>query len=149
MRRKAMTKATYDPENIFARILRGDIPSHRIYEDADTLAFMDIMPRGPGHCLVIPKKAARNMLDVEDDSLAAVMRTVRKISRAVMAAFGADGVTISQYNEPAGGQVIFHLHVHVMPRFDGIKLRHAGGPMEKPETLAEQAEMIRAALTQG
>lgn len=143
-----MTKATYDPGNIFAKILRGEIPAHRIFEDADTLAFMDIMPRGPGHCLVIPKKPARNVLDADQESLAAVMRTVQKVARAAMAAFGADGVTISQYNEVAGGQVIFHLHVHVIPRFDGISLRHAGGPMEKPEILAENAAKIRAVLDQ-
>lgn len=140
-----MTK-TYDPDNIFAKILRGEIPSHKIYEDADTFAFMDIMPRGTGHCLVIPKKPARNMLDADPASLAVVMRTVQKVSRAAVAALSADGVTIAQYNEPAGGQVIFHLHVHVIPRFAGIALRHAGGPMEKPEVLAEVAEKIRAAL---
>lgn len=142
-----MSKTTYDPGNIFAKILRGEIPAHKIYEDADTFAFMDIMPRGPGHFLVIPKQPARNILDVDPDSLAAVMRTVQKLARAARAAFGADGVTVSQYNEPAGGQVIFHLHVHVIPRFDGIALRHAGGPMEKPEVLAENAEKIRAALS--
>lgn len=143
-----MTHA-YDPDNIFAKILRGDIPAHKIYEDVDTLAFMDIMPRGAGHCLVVPKKPARNILDVDPDSLAAVMRTVQKVARAAKTAFAADGVTISQYNEPAGGQVIFHLHVHVIPRFDGTPLRHAGGPMEKPEVLAEHAGKIRAALAQG
>jgi histidine triad (HIT) family protein len=137
----------YDNDNIFAKILRGEIPAHKIYEDNDTFAFMDIMPRGAGHCLVIPKKAARNVLDADPESLAAVMRTVQKVARAAMTAFGADGVTIAQYNEPAGGQVIFHLHVHVIPRFSGISLRHAGGPMEKPEVLAENAAKIKAALS--
>lgn len=144
-----MTKATYDTGNIFAKILRGELPCHKIHEDADTIAFMDIMPRGPGHCLVLPKKPARNLLDADADSLAAVARTVQTVARGAMKAFRADGVTINQYNETAGGQVVFHLHVHIIPRFDGVKLRHAGGPMEKPETLAEQAQMIRAALAQG
>ncbi|MBK8456800.1 MAG: HIT family protein [Phyllobacteriaceae bacterium] len=143
-----MTKATYDTGNIFAKILRGELPCHKIHEDADTIAFMDIMPRGPGHCLVLPKKPARNLLDADADSLVAVARTVQTVARGAMKAFQADGVTINQYNETAGGQVVFHLHVHIIPRFDGIKLRHAGGPMEKPETLAEQAQMIRAALAQ-
>lgn len=141
-----MNQPAYDPNNIFAKILRGELPSHRIYEDDETFAFMDIMPRGDGHCLVIPKKPSRNILDVDDASLAAVMRTSRKLARAVVPAFGADGVTVQQFNEEAGGQVVFHLHVHVIPRFEGIKLRPHTGEMEKPEVLAANAEKIRAAL---
>lgn len=140
--------AAYDPNNIFAKVLRGEIPSHQVYEDDDTVAIMDIMPRGNGHCLVLPKKPARNILDVEPGSLAAVMRTVQKMARAVMKAFDADGVTIQQFNEEAGGQVIFHLHVHVLPRFEGVALNPPGGPMESPEALAANAEKIRAALAQ-
>ncbi|WP_157019762.1 HIT family protein [Mesorhizobium xinjiangense] len=140
-----MTTA-YDPENVFAKILRGEMPAHKVYEDDDTFVFMDIMPRGKGHCLVVPKRPARNLLDVEDNSLAAVMRTTQKLARAVMKAFDADGVTIQQFNEPAGGQIVFHLHVHVLPRFEGVKLDPPGGPMEKPEVLAANAEAIRAAL---
>jgi histidine triad (HIT) family protein len=122
------------------------MPCHKIYEDDETFAFMDIMPRGDGHALVIPKKPSRNILDVEADSLAAVMRTVQKVARASMKAFGADGVTIQQFNEPAGGQVVFHLHVHVIPRFEGVALKPHTGEMEKPEVLAANAEKLRAAF---
>jgi histidine triad (HIT) family protein len=138
--------STYDPSNIFAKILRGELPAHKIYEDDATFAFMDIMPRGDGHCLVIPKQPSRNILDVEPDSLAAVMVTVQKISRAVVEAFDADGVTVQQFNEPAGGQVVFHLHFHVIPRFDGVSLKPHSGKMEKPEVLAANAERIRKSL---
>ena len=137
--------SSYDSNNIFARILRGELPAHTVYEDADTFALMDIMPRGAGHCLVIPRKPARNILDVDQDSLAAVLRTVQKLSRAVMKAFAAPGVTVQQFNEPAGGQVVFHLHFHVIPRFDGVALRPPG-TREKPEILVANAEKIRAAL---
>ncbi len=136
----------YDDTNVFAKILRGELPSHKLYEDADTFALMDIMPRGDGHCLVIPKKPSRNIFDVEPDSLAAVMRTVQKLSRAVMKAFSADGVTIQQFNETAGGQVVFHLHVHILPRFEGVALKPHTGAMEKPEILTANADKIRAAL---
>lgn len=138
--------ATYDPQNVFAKILRGELPAQTLYEDDHTVAIMDIMPRGDGHCLVIPKQASRNILDVEPDSLAAVARTTQTLARAVLKAFGADGVTVQQFNEPAGGQVVFHLHVHVIPRFDGVALRPHTGQMEKPEVLAANAEKIRQAL---
>jgi histidine triad (HIT) family protein len=136
----------YDPSNVFAKILRGELPCHKLYEDADTLAFMDIMPRGDGHCLVIPKKPSRNILDVDADSLAAVAKTTQMLARAVVKAFSADGVTVQQFNEPAGGQVVFHLHVHVIPRFEGVSLRPHSGQMEKPEILNGNAEKIKAAL---
>jgi histidine triad (HIT) family protein len=138
--------ATYDPDNVFAKILRGDLPAHKLYEDDATFAFMDIMPRGDGHCLVIPKAPARNILDVAPDSLAAVMATTQKLARAVVAAFGADGVTVQQFNEPAGGQVVFHLHFHIIPRFEGVALKPHTGSMEDQNVLAANAEKIRAAL---
>lgn len=141
-----MDAPQYDTSNVFAKILRGEMPCHKLYEDADTLAFMDIMPRAPGHCLVIPKKPARNILDVDADSLSAVARTAQKLARAVKAAFEADGVSVHQFNETAGGQVVFHLHYHVIPRMEGIALKPPGGPMEQPEVLAANAEKIRAAL---
>ncbi|WP_048646279.1 HIT family protein [Nitratireductor soli] len=141
-----MNDHAYEDSNVFAKILRGDLPAHKLYEDDETFAFMDIMPRGDGHCLVIPKKPSRNIFDVEQDSLAAVMRTVQRISRAAAAAFNADGLTIQQFNEPAGGQVVFHLHVHVIPRFDGVALRPHTGEMADQAVLAAQAEKIRAAL---
>ena len=139
--------AAYDDSNVFAKILRGELPCHKLYDDAETFAFMDIMPRGDGHCLVIPKTPSRNIFDVDADSLAAVMRTTQKLARAVVKAFGADGVTIQQFNESAGGQVVFHLHVHIIPRFEGVSLKPHTGQMEKPEVLAAGAEKIRAALS--
>ncbi|WP_375465958.1 HIT family protein [uncultured Methylobacterium sp.] len=141
-----MTDTAYDPQNVFARILRGEIPAHRVYEDADTLAFMDAMPQGPGHTLVIPKAPARGLLDAEPAALAALAGSVQRVARAVKAAFAADGLTVFQFNEAAGGQTVFHLHVHVVPRFDGVPLaRHEGG-MADPAVLAGHAERIRAAL---
>jgi histidine triad (HIT) family protein len=135
----------YDENNVFAKILRGEMPCHKVYEDEATLAFMDIMPRGEGHTLVIPKAPARNILDADPASLADVIRTVQKVARAVKAAFDADGVTIQQFNEAAGGQVVFHLHVHVIPRFEGAGLKPPGA-MGDPAALARNAEKIRAAL---
>ncbi|AMJ59902.1 HIT family protein [Bosea sp. PAMC 26642] len=137
---------TYDEANVFARILRGELPSHTVYEDAETLALMDIMPRADGHVLVIPKAACRNIFDAPPEALKAVVITAQRLSLAVRSAFGADGVTIQQFNETAGGQVVFHMHVHVMPRHEGVALRPHTGAMEKPEILAANAEKIRAAL---
>lgn len=135
----------YDPDNIFAKILRGEIPSSKVYEDADTLAFMDIMPRADGHLLVIPKTPCRNVLDATPDQLAAVMNTVQKMARAVMKAFDADGVTIQQFNETAGGQEVFHLHFHVLPRHDSVSMRPPG-KMGDFDLIAEHAEKIQIAL---
>jgi histidine triad (HIT) family protein len=137
---------SYDDANIFARILRGEIPSHRVYEDDDTIAFMDVMPQGPGHLLVVPKAPSRNLLDASPEALARLMPVVQKLARAAKSAFAADGVTIMQFNEPASGQTVFHLHVHVIPRFEGEPLHPHSGTMEKPEILAEHAERVRAAL---
>ncbi len=136
----------YDLSNVFAKILRGELPAHKLYEDADTFAFIDIMPRGSGHCLVIPKKPSRNIFDADADSLAAVARTTQRLARAVVKAFDADGVTVQQFNEPAGGQVVFHLHVHIIPRFEGVALKPHTGAMEDQAVLAANAEKIRAAL---
>ena len=136
----------YDDTNVFAKILRGELPSHKIYEDAETFAFMDIMPRGDGHCLVIPKTPSRNILDADPQSLATLIASVQKVSRAVVKAFSADGVTVQQFNEPAGGQIVFHLHVHVIPRFEGVALRPHTGEMADQKLLATNAERIRSAL---
>ena len=136
----------YDQENIFAKILRDELPSHKLYEDDDTVVIMDIMPRADGHCLVLPKRPARNIFDADDAMLAAVSSTTAKMARAVKKAFSADGVTINQFNESAGGQVVFHLHVHVIPRFDSVSLKPHTGEMENGETLVANAEKIRAAL---
>ncbi|SFT49172.1 HIT family protein [Sedimentitalea nanhaiensis] len=138
--------ASYDPDNIFAKILRGEIPSTRVYEDDATLVFMDIMPRADGHCLVIPKTPCRNILDASPAQLAAVMETVQKVSHAVMRAFGATGVTIQQFNEADGGQEVFHLHFHILPRHSDVRLRPPGN-MGDMEQIAGHAERIRAALS--
>ena len=140
-----MTEA-YDPSNIFAKILRGEIPSHRVYEDDAVVAFMDVMPQGPGHTLVVPKAPSRNLLDADPATLGPLFTTVQKVARAVKKAFGSDGVTILQFNEPASGQTVYHLHVHVIPRFEGIALKPHTGQMEKPEVLTENAAKIRAVL---
>ncbi len=138
----------YDQNNIFAKILRGEIPSIELYEDDETFAFMDIMPRADGHHLVIPKTSARNILDASPDQLAACMGTVQKLSRAAMKAFSADGITLQQFSETAGGQEVFHLHFHILPRHEGINLRPPGVMVETP-VLKEQAERIIAALDPG
>ncbi len=137
---------TYDTDNVFAKILRGELPCHKLYEDDMTLAIMDIMPRCDGHCLVIPKAPSRNLLDIAAGDIAAVMVTAQKMSHAVMTAFAAQGVTIQQFNEQASGQVVFHTHVHVLPRHDGVKLRPHTGEMADNDVLAANAEKIRAAL---
>lgn len=136
----------YDPGNIFAKILRGEIPSHRVYEDDAIIAFMDVMPQGSGHTLVVPKAPSRNLLDADPLTLGPLFAVVQRVAVAVKKAFGADGVTIMQFNEPASGQTVYHLHVHVIPRFEGLLLKPHTGGMEKPEVLAENAEKIRAAL---
>jgi histidine triad (HIT) family protein len=137
---------TYDANNIFAKILRGEIPSHKIYEDADTLAFMDVMPQVDGHCLVIPKVGSRNLLDAELSTLTPLMATVQKITRAAKAAFNADGVQVRQYNENAAGQTVFHLHFHILPLNEGQTLRPHSGKMADHGVLAKHAEMIRMEL---
>lgn len=137
---------TYDANNIFSKILRGEIPSHKIYEDEHTLAFMDVMPQVDGHCLVIPKVGSRNLLDAELSTLTPLMATVQKVARAARAAFKADGVQVRQYNEPAAGQTVFHLHFHIMPMNEGQSLRGHSGKMADHGVLAKHAEMIRKSL---
>ena len=136
----------YDDSNVFAKILRGEIPAHVVYEDAQTLAFMDIMPAVDGHVLVIPKAKARNILDVRPEDLLAVMTTVQKIARAAKTAFLADGITVQQFSEAAGGQEVFHLHVHVLPRQAADKVRPLPRPFADQKVLAAHAEKLRAAL---
>jgi histidine triad (HIT) family protein len=136
----------YDQNNIFAKILRGELPAYKVHEDEKAFAFLDIMPRAPGHTLVIPKAPARNILDVDADDLAALIKTTQKIARAAVKAFAADGLTIQQFNEPAGGQVVFHLHVHVIPRKIGVSLLPPASFKEDPAVLAEHARKIAGAL---
>ena len=137
---------TYDDANLFAKILRGEIPAYKVYEDDKSLAFLDIMPRSPGHTLVIPKSQARNILDVAPDDLCHVIKVTQKVARAVISTFEAEGVTIQQFNESAGGQVVFHLHVHVIPRKAGVALKPPASEREKPELLTEHAKRLSAAL---
>ncbi|WP_160004323.1 HIT family protein [Rhizobium sp. 18055] len=141
-----MTSAAYDGNNIFAKILRGEIPSHKVYEDEHTLAFMDVMPQAPGHVLVVPKAASRNLLDADPAALMQAIPVVQKIANAVKDAFDADGVFVCQFNEPAAGQTVFHLHFHIIPRHDGAALKPHSGQMEDGAVLAANAEKIKAEL---
>lgn len=136
----------YDTSNIFAKILRGEIPCHKVYEDADALVFMDVMPQSTGHALVVPKAPSRNLFDADPAVLARILPLVQKIAVASKKAFAADGISIFQYNEAAGGQSVFHLHYHVVPRFDGVPLKSHSGKMEDGAVLAANAEKLRAAL---
>jgi len=136
----------YDPNNIFAKILRGELPAHKVYEDDRAFAFLDIMPRAPGHTLVVPKAPARNILDVAPADLGHVMAVAQKIAKAAMQVFAADGVTVQQFNEPAGGQVVFHLHVHIIPRRDGVPLKPPASFKEENAVLSDHALKLAAAL---
>ena len=136
----------YDTNNIFAKILRSEFPCYKVYEDDHVFAFLDIMPRSPGHTLVIPKAPARNILDVAPADLAHVMAIAQKIAKAALKTFGADGITVQQFNEPAGGQVVFHLHVHVIPRREGVQLKPPASFKEEPATLSDHALKLAAAL---
>jgi histidine triad (HIT) family protein len=137
---------SYDPNNIFAKILRGELPAHKVYEDERTVAFLDIMPQATGHTLVIPKAPARNILDADPDDLAYVVKVAQKIAKVAMSVFSADGLNLIQFNEPAAGQTVYHLHVHVIPRKDGVPLRPPLSYKEEPGVLAEQAAKLAAAL---
>jgi len=136
----------YETNNVFAKILRGEFPCHKVYEDEHVLAFLDIMPRAPGHTLVIPKVPARNILDIGVDDYLHVARATHRIAAAAKKAFQADGITVQQFNEAAGGQVVFHLHVHVMPRHDGIALLPPASRKEDVKVLEDNATKLVAAL---
>jgi histidine triad (HIT) family protein len=141
-----MSMPSYDQNNVFAKILRGELPSHRVYEDDRAFAFLDIMPRAPGHTLVIPKSPVRNILDVSPGDFAYTMQVAQKIAKAAMEVFTADGITLQQFNEPAGGQVVFHLHVHVIPRKEGVALKPPASFREEPSVLVDTALKLSAAL---
>jgi histidine triad (HIT) family protein len=142
----AAIMTAYDNSNIFAKILRGEFPCHKVYENEHVLAFLDIMPRSPGHTLVIPKAPARNILDIKEEDYLHVGRATRIIARAAKDAFKADGITVQQFNEAAGGQVVFHLHVHVMPRHDGVALLPPASRKEDVKVLEDHATKLVAAL---
>eukprot|EP01037_Dinobryon_pediforme_P013932 gene13932-14049_t len=137
---------SYDPNNIFAKILRGEIPCHKVFEDEIALAFMDVMPQGAGHTLVLPKDPSRNLLDIDAETLAALIQRVQKVAVAAKKAFDADGITLMQFSEPTAGQTVFHTHFHILPRFEGVNLRAHSGIMAEPAVLAEHAAKIRAVL---
>ena len=141
-----MSTPAYDDQNVFAKILRGEIPSHKVYEDEHAIAIMDVMPQGKGHTLVIPKAVSRNLLDIDPKTLGPVMAVVQKLARAVRQAFDAPGVVVTQFNESASGQTVFHTHFHVIPRFDGVPLKPHSGEMADPEGLKADAGKIRKAL---
>src|SRR6202044_3520735 len=136
----------YDTQNPFAKILRGEFPCYKVHEDDHTLAFLDIMPRCVGHTLVIPKAPARNILDIAPDDFAHVARSAQKIARATMTAFKADGITVQQFSEAAGGQVVFPLHMHVRPRHDGPPLLPPASRKEDGKVLEANAAKLIAAL---
>lgn len=138
--------AAYDPENIFAKMLKGEIPCHKLYEDDDTLAFLDIMPRTEGHALVITKEPAADLFGITPQGLGKLMTVVQTLAPKIKQAVGADGVLIQQFNGAAAGQTVFHLHVHIIPRKDGFPMRAEGSKMAKPEELKATAEKIRAVL---
>ncbi|MEM9332078.1 MAG: HIT family protein [Pseudomonadota bacterium] len=140
-----MTASAYDENNVFAKILRGEMPSFKVYEDTETYAFMDIMPRGEGHCLVIPKTPFRNILDGAPQAVAEVHKTVQKIAKAAMEAFDADGITIQQFNEDAGGQEVYHYHVHVIPRHAGQRMGPPG-VMGDMDTIKANGQKLAAKL---
>ncbi|MBU3732223.1 MAG: HIT family protein [Beijerinckiaceae bacterium] len=134
----------YDDQNVFAKILRGELPCEKVYEDDHVLAFMDIMPRADGHVLVIPKAKARNILDIKPDDLKNLMVGAQKVAHAVKAGMKAEGLTIQQFSESAGGQIVFHIHIHILPRWDGVALRPHTGAMAPVEDLKKFAAQIRA-----
>lgn len=138
--------SAYDPDNIFGKILRGELPCHKVYEDDDVLVFMDVMPQSSGHTLVVPKATSRNLLDADPEVLATTIRKVQKVAQAVKTALKADGVRVAQFNEPAAGQTVFHLHFHIIPMYEGVPLRPHTGEMAGAEELAPQAERIAAEL---
>jgi histidine triad (HIT) family protein len=136
----------YDDSNIFAKILRGEIPSVKVFEDDTILVMMDIFPQSRGHTLVIPKAASRNLLDAEPDAVATASAYLPRLARAVKAATGADGIRLAQFNEAPAGQTVFHLHFHLIPIYEGTELgRHAGGKADDAE-LRELAAAIAARL---
>ena len=137
---------TYDESNVFAKILRGEAPCVKVHEDDVSLAFLDIMPRAEGHTLVIPKVAARNLFDIAPADLARFIPSVQKVAHAVRSGMKAEGVVIQQFNEAAGGQQVFHLHFHILPRWAGVAVRPPGGPVQGAAALRPYAEKIAAAF---
>ena len=137
----------YDPNNVFAKILRREIPSVVVYEDSHTLAFMDVMPQADGHTLVIPKENAETIFELSAEGAANLLAVTIKVARAVRVAMSAEGITLTQFNGAAAGQSVPHVHFHVLPRWSGTSLRRHSGNMENPEKLKTAADKIRAAMS--
>jgi histidine triad (HIT) family protein len=137
---------TYDPDNVFGRILRGELPCAKVFEDEHVLVIMDAFPQSRGHCLVIPKTPARNLLEIDEAALAKATVAVRRVARAVEAALKPDGLVITQFNGSAAGQTVFHLHFHVIPRWDGDALKPHAGARAEPADLQALAAQIAARL---
>jgi histidine triad (HIT) family protein len=137
---------SYDSNNIFAKILRGEIPAFKVYESEHSLAFMDVMPQSDGHTLVIPKAPAENLFDIEPAVLAELIKTTQHVAKAVRKAFNPDGLRLAQFNFPASGQTVFHIHFHIIPVYSGQELRSHSREQAEKSVLAEHAERIRAAL---
>lgn len=138
----------YDENNVFARILRGEIPAFKVYEDDQAIAFMDAMPQSPGHTLVVPKVQARNLFDIEPRALAELIKVTQRVAGAVRAAFNPDGMRIAQFNEPAAGQTVFHIHFHIIPCYEGSELKSHNREWGDKAVLAEHAERVKRALAQ-
>jgi histidine triad (HIT) family protein len=137
----------YDSNNIFAKILRGEIPAFKVYENGHTLAFMDVMPQSEGHTLVIPKTAARNFFDIDAAALAELITSTQHVAKAVQKAFKPDGMRIIQFNEPAAGQTVFHIHFHILPCYAGRDFKGHAREMADKIVLAEHAERVKRALS--
>jgi histidine triad (HIT) family protein len=137
---------SYDTNNVFAKILRGEIPAFKVYEDDHALAFMDVMPQSEGHTLVIPKTHARNFFDIEPQALAELIKSTQHVAKAVQKAFKPDGMRIIQFNEPAAGQTVFHIHFHIVPCYEGQALKGHSRDMADKTVLAEHAERIKRVI---
>ena len=139
--------APYDPQNFFGKILRGELPSHKVYEDEQAFVMMDIFPQSRGHVLVIPKAQSRNLLDADPATLSAVMPLVQKVARAVQEVTGADGIRLAQFNEEPAGQTVFHLHFHIIPAYADAALKAHGAARADDAELAELGNAIAARLS--
>lgn len=142
--------AVYDAQNIFAKIIRGEAPCYKLYEDDDTLAFLDLFPQAHGHALVIPKRsAACNLLDVDTEALCKVMTVAQRLTRAIVAELAPDGVQIAQFNGAPAGQTVFHIHVHIVPRYTGAGLApHAAGQADPAELEKLRVRLVERLATQ-
>lgn len=139
--------APYDPNNIFAQILRGEMPCVKIYEDGHIISFMDVFPQSRGHCLIVPKASSRNLLDVAPKNIGRLFGAVQRVAKAAEAALKPDGIVITQFNGAPAGQTVFHTHVHIIPRYSDEPLApHSGQDMADMETLRKLADMIRAKI---